>query len=223
MLLPAPQKPSGATPTPSCPRRCRRWGCCSCAIRRVPPSAPFACWLASHIQLPAIPLQPQIDLTGNIGRKRVCSLASRDFESQSSEAIDMCILDHGCAVAWLCRSLAPMPCKPVSEVCGRGGHHPASNILRTHSALHRPALPPPVPGDLHLPPLPCRSGVHLIFEAEGSANPLDSPSILFVTVSTGELVCKAAVLRISAVHGTSLAAGAKGNRNRRGCVRPFLG
>ncbi len=32
------------------------------------------------------------------------------------------------------------------------------------------------------PPPPCRSGVHLIFEAEGSANPLDSPSILFVTV-----------------------------------------
>ncbi|KAI7841650.1 hypothetical protein COHA_004670 [Chlorella ohadii] len=61
----------------------------------------------------------QIDLTGNIGRKRVCSLASRDYENQSTEAIDMCILDHG--------------------------------------------------------------GVHLIFEAEGSANPLDSPSILFVT------------------------------------------
>ncbi|PRW45376.1 Acetyl-coenzyme A carboxyl transferase beta chain [Chlorella sorokiniana] len=61
----------------------------------------------------------QVDLTGNIGRKRVCSLASHDYESTSTEAIDMCILDHG--------------------------------------------------------------GVHLIFEAEGSANPLDSPSILFVT------------------------------------------
>lgn len=60
----------------------------------------------------------QVDLTGNIGRKRVCSIASGDF--QSSEVIDMCVLDHG--------------------------------------------------------------GVHLIFEAEGSANPLDSPSILFVTV-----------------------------------------
>ena len=40
-------------------------------------------------------LSLQIDLTGNIGRKRVCSLASRDYENQSTEAIDMCILDHG--------------------------------------------------------------------------------------------------------------------------------
>lgn len=37
----------------------------------------------------------QVDLTGNIGRKRVCSLASKDFENESTEAIDMCILDHG--------------------------------------------------------------------------------------------------------------------------------
>lgn len=78
---------------------------------------PEAKWCNANPQLSKA--LSQIDLTGNIGRKRVCSLASRDFESQSSEAIDMCILDHG--------------------------------------------------------------GVHLIFEAEGSANPLDSPSILFVT------------------------------------------
>lgn len=35
----------------------------------------------------------------------------------------------------------------------------------------------------------CRSGVHLIFEAEGSANPLDSPSVLFVTVRIRRASC----------------------------------
>lgn len=50
--------------------------------------------LALHRLAPfqhSLPLQ--VDLTGNIGRKRVCSIASGDF--QSSEAIDLCVLDHG--------------------------------------------------------------------------------------------------------------------------------
>lgn len=58
-----------------------------------------------------------VDLTGTIGTKRVCSVASHDYETQ--EVQDLCILDHG--------------------------------------------------------------GIHLLFEAEGAANPLDSPSRLFVT------------------------------------------
>ncbi|KAL4444691.1 hypothetical protein ABPG77_002508 [Micractinium sp. CCAP 211/92] len=58
-----------------------------------------------------------VDLTGTIGTKRVCHVASHDF--QSEEAQDLCILDHG--------------------------------------------------------------GIHLLFEAEGTANPLDSPSRLYVT------------------------------------------
>lgn len=59
----------------------------------------------------------QVDLTGPIGKKRVCTVASHDHETD--EAIDLCILEHG--------------------------------------------------------------GVHLVFEAEGTSNPLDSPSVLFVT------------------------------------------
>ena len=59
-----------------------------------------------------------VDLTGAIGAKRLCSVASHDVDSE--QAIDLCILGHG--------------------------------------------------------------GVHLVFESEGTAAPLDSPSRLYVTV-----------------------------------------
>lgn len=59
-------------------------------------ATPRNCW-AAYLGVRPLPRAPaaQVDLTGNIGRKRVCSLASKDFESESTEAIDMCILDHG--------------------------------------------------------------------------------------------------------------------------------
>lgn len=58
-----------------------------------------------------------IDLTGPIGTKRLCSVSSADYDSEEPQ--DMRILQHG--------------------------------------------------------------AIHLVFEAEGSSNPLDSPSRLFVT------------------------------------------
>ncbi|EFN54593.1 expressed protein [Chlorella variabilis] len=59
----------------------------------------------------------QVELTGPIGSKRMCSIASHDYKSE--EAQDLCIVEHG--------------------------------------------------------------GIHLVFDAEGSSNPLDSPSLLYVT------------------------------------------
>ncbi|PSC68644.1 D-lactate dehydrogenase (cytochrome) [Micractinium conductrix] len=77
--------------------------------------------LAGPVRAPArrTPARLRVDLTGTIGTKRVCSIASRDYEASSSEPQDLCIVEHG--------------------------------------------------------------GIHLIFEAEGTSNPLDSPSRLFVT------------------------------------------
>ena len=76
-------------------------------------------WCAANPE--ACKLLRPVDLTGAIGAKRLCSVASHDFDSE--QTIDLCILGHG--------------------------------------------------------------GVHLVFESEGTAAPLDSPSRLYVTVRVG--------------------------------------
>lgn len=78
---------------------------------------PDAKWCAKPENVDFCKRLGPVDLTGTIGTKRVCHVASHDF--QTDEAQDLTILEHG--------------------------------------------------------------GIHLLFEAEGTANPLDSPSRLFVT------------------------------------------
>ena len=60
-----------------------------------------------------------INLTGVLGKHKLCSVAAKDYAEKANEAIDLTVVDHG--------------------------------------------------------------GLHLLFEAEGAANPVDSPSVLYVT------------------------------------------
>ncbi|KAL4427629.1 hypothetical protein ABPG75_001718 [Micractinium tetrahymenae] len=78
---------------------------------------PDAKWCAKPENADVCKRLGQVDLTGPIGTKRVCSVASHDY--QTEEVQDLCILEHG--------------------------------------------------------------SIHVLFEAEGTSNPLDSPSRLFIT------------------------------------------